>query len=202
MRRRLALAAVLLAATSAVASERGLTGAEGHPRERLPLALHVASLGDPALEEVARRVVADWNALARGALGREAFAPVAQDAGAQVTVALAPRDEPKLMGQTEISAGADGVIALPVRVTVFVPEPRGQTSRETLFYDVTAHELGHALGLDHVRDPRSVMCCIHASIDFNDPAVRQAYVQARRRPDLHTVAAQLRAHYDAFWKRH
>ncbi len=50
-------------------------------------------------------------------------------------------------------------------------------------------------------DPRSVMCCDYGAVDFKDPAVREAYVQARRHPDLGSVKAQLALHYERFWKR-
>jgi hypothetical protein len=82
---------------------------------------------------------------------------------------------------------------------VVEPSARGQTPAETLLYQVVAHELGHALGLPHTRDPHSLMCCVHGSIDFRDPRVREAYVEARRHPDLRSVSAQLRTHYDRFW---
>jgi hypothetical protein len=94
-----------------------------------------------------------------------------------------------------------GVIQVPVSITVVEPVARGQTSRETLLYQVLAHELGHALGLPHVRDPRSLMCCEPGAVDFNDPAARAAYVEARRRPDLRSVRTQLSDHYARFWRR-
>jgi hypothetical protein len=44
------------------------------------------------------------------------------------------------------------------------------------------------------------MCCVHASLDFNDPAVRAAYVESRRHPDIGSVRAQLTAHYERVWR--
>jgi hypothetical protein len=35
-----------------------------------------------------------------------------------------------------------------------------------------------------VRDPRSLMCCVKGSVDFSDPAAREAYIEARRHPDV------------------
>ena len=103
-------------------------------------------------------------------------------------------------GSGTIAADQDGVIKLPVRITLLEPTTRGQTPRETLFYEVAAHELGHALGLAHTDQPRSIMCCIWGSLDFKDPAVRATYIEGRRHPDPRSVEAQLKAHYKAFWK--
>jgi len=44
------------------------------------------------------------------------------------------------------------------------------------------------------------MCCVWGSLDFNDPAVRAAYIEGRRHPDLRSVEVQLTAHYKAFRK--
>jgi hypothetical protein len=93
-----------------------------------------------------------------------------------------------------------GVIALPVRIVVFEPTARGQTSRETLLYQIAAHELGHALGLAHTRDPSSLMCCVPGSVDFNDPVAREAYIEARRHPGAGSARAQLAEHYERFWR--
>jgi len=97
--------------------------------------------------------------------------------------------------------GADGAIALPVRVVVHEPAARGQTSRETILYQVLAHELGHALGLPHNADPKSLMCCVHASLDFKAPAIRAAYIESRRHPDVGSAREQLAAHYGRVWRR-
>jgi hypothetical protein len=178
-----------------------LSGNDGHPRERLPLALYVAPFGAPSLDLAARRAVDDWNRVAQEALGVTVFAPKATAADARVVVAVTPGDSRGPMGITYLESGADGVITLPLRIVVREPVARGQTSRESLLYQVLAHELGHARGLAHTTDPRSLMCCVHASLDFKDPAVRDAYVEARRHPDLGAVRTQLGAHYERFWRK-
>ncbi|MBM4439500.1 MAG: matrixin family metalloprotease [Candidatus Rokubacteria bacterium] len=195
-----AILLLLLAGLPAAASDVGLSGRDGHPRERLPLAVHLASFGDPALDATAAKAVDDWNHVAREALGAEVFRRVAEPSGAQVVVEAQPRDPRGVMGFAAMQGGDGGVIALPVRVVVHEPAARGQTSRETILYQVLAHELGHALGLPHTTDPRSLMCCVHASLDFNDPAVRAAYVESRRHPDVGSARAQLTAHYERFWR--
>ncbi|HET7342319.1 MAG TPA: matrixin family metalloprotease [Methylomirabilota bacterium] len=189
----------LAAATGARASETELSGAEGHPRGHLPLRVWAQPLNDPGLDDAVRRAIEDWNRVSMDALGVGIFTPVAERADAQVTVEIGRDEDGKLMGQTELRTGERGVIDLPVRIVIVEPKARGQTSRETLLYQVVAHELGHALGLPHVRDPRSLMCCVHGSVDFNDPVARDAYIEARRHPDVGSARAELREHYMRFW---
>jgi hypothetical protein len=196
-----ALVWLFLTGVPGLASETGLSGREGHPRGRLPLALHLAPLGEPSLDEAAARAIEDWRTVSRETLGVEAFARVATPGEAQVTILLEPAPSAGLMGVTRLGADAGGVIALPVRIALFSPAARGQTSRETVVYQVVAHELGHALGLAHTGDPRSLMCCVPGSVDFGDPVRREAYVEGRRRPDVRSVAGQLAEHYRVFWGR-
>jgi hypothetical protein len=52
-----------------------------------------------------------------------------------------------------------------------------------------------------VNAPGSLMCCDYAAMNFGDPAIRTAYVAARRRPDVRSVLPQLTEHYERFWGR-
>jgi hypothetical protein len=157
-------------------------------------------VGDAELDAAMRRAVDDWNALFREVLGLAAFAPAPRET-AQVRVNLEPATTAGLMGVTYLQTDDTGVIEMPVSITVTEPAARGQTSRATLLYQVVAHELGHALGLPHVRDPRSLMCCERGAVDFNDPTARDAYIEARRHPDLRSVRTELAEHYARFWRR-
>jgi len=197
----LVLACLVAPAAPAGASEAGLTGLTGHPRSHLPLRLWVQPAGEASLDAAARRAVEDWNAVARDVLGVEAFAAGAPREAAQVRVGLEPPATQGLMGVTHLRTDDTGVIELPVTIVVVEPAARGRTSRETVLYQVLAHELGHALGLPHVRDPRSLMCCERGSVDLTDPATREAYVEARRHPDVGTVRAQLAEQYARVWRR-
>lgn len=192
---------LLLAAGGTEGSETGQSGAEGHPRSRFPLAVYVTPAADPRLEAAVRRATDDWNVLSQELLGLPVFGRAGRPEDAQVVIRLEAGPSPKQMGETELHFGEGGVITLPVRIALSAPSAWGQTAAETLLYQVAAHELGHALGLEHATDPRSLMCCVRGSVDFNDPLARQAYVDARRRPDIRSVAPQLRAHYDRFWSR-
>lgn len=201
MRHLLSAVAVLAAALAvAEASDTGLTGGEGHPRSHFPLGVHAAALAEPTLDAAVRRAVADWNAVGRAVLGVQPFYRADTAAGADVAVEFERASGQRLMGQTQFAVGDGGLIELPVRITVFEPRAWGETAPETLLYQVLAHELGHALGLTHVADPRSLMCCDYGAIDLKDPALREAYVDARRHPAVGSAKAQLAAHYGRFWR--
>jgi hypothetical protein len=195
------LVVFVLAAAVAQASDTELSGAQGHPRERFPLSVWTEPFDDAGLDGAVRRALDDWNALARDVLGPPVFATAPARETARIVVTVQPPEASKLMGFTELSTDGAGVIALPVRIVVVAPAARGQTSRETLLYQVFAHELGHALGLPHVRDPRSLMCCVKGSVDFNDPAQRDAYIEARRHPDVRSARAELAEHYARVWRQ-
>lgn len=196
-----ALTAFALTLAVAEASDTRLTGGEGHPRSRFPLGVHAAALAEPTLDAAVRRAVADWNAVGRAVLGVQAFYWADTAAGADVAVEFDAASGQRLMGETRFAIGEGGVIELPVRIVVFEPRAWGETAPETLLYQVLAHELGHTLGLAHVADPRSLMCCDYGAVDLKDPAVREAYIQARRHPAVGSAKAQLTAHYERFWKR-
>jgi hypothetical protein len=172
----------------------------GHPRSRFPLALAAVPAPDAPLDTPLRDAVDEWNVVFRQTFGVAAFAWHEREATAQVVLRLQPPDPTgRLMGETRLDADDGGILRPPIEITLREPVARGQTPVERLFFQIAAHELGHALGLPHLNEPASLMCCDHGALDFGNVVVRDTYIAARRHPSVQTAAAQLAAHYRRFW---
>ena len=91
-----------------------------------------------------------------------------------------------------------GAIKRPVRIDLALPLRGVDPKSEPLLVGVAAYGLGHAVGLPHTDDARSIMCCASGT-PLSDPTLRERYLAARRDPDVRSVLRQLRELDPRFW---
>ena len=172
----------------------------GHPRERFPLRIYSEPAPSSSLNSAIQDAVAQWDKVFEQVFREAAFSWTDNKAGADILIRFTEGSHVHHeMGETEINADKRGVIRLPIIINLNLPRPRGKTDVRQVLFDVTAHELGHALGLPHINQASSIMCCDPGAINFSDPGIRTAYIEARRHPDLRSIAPDLAAHYHKFW---